>query len=76
LHAVDTFWHKGPGIIVSNNDESGEESADKVSERQYKRHNYAESGGILVLGAFGWFAVADWARKNYVKKSTVPPDSE
>ena len=71
---VDTFWHKGPGIIVSQNDETGEELADKVSERQYKRKNYGEGGMMLLFGAFGWVAVADWARKNY--KKTLPPESE
>ena len=73
---IDTYWHDGPGIIEYHDDDRGKDYVEKVSEREYKRHHYGQSGVILVLGALFWVGIADWAKNTYLKKKTEPSEDE
>ena len=76
LDIVDTYWHNGPGIIVTHDDERGTDSVDKVSECQYKRHRFVENGFIIVIGTFFWVGVTSWAKATYLVEKKTPADFE
>ncbi len=63
----ETIRHKGPGIVHHGDGERGPEWSERVSESQYKRHNYAKSGMMLAIGLVLWYFVAKSARDATVK---------
>lgn len=67
VHLLDTARHKGPGVVHYGDGERSSEWSEKVSESQYKRHNYVMSGMMLCLGLVVWFVVARAARDEAAK---------
>jgi hypothetical protein len=67
LSLVDTVLHQGPGIVAYHDDGSGHDYPQKVSESQFKRHEYMTNGLILVFGALFWVAVVTDAKKRSTK---------
>jgi hypothetical protein len=72
---VNTAHHKGPGMVEYGGDEPGtggqissDIGYDKVSESEYKRHGYVDTGFALLIGVIVWIEVAKWAKNNYPKK--------
>lgn len=62
VNIIDTARHNGSGVVHYSDGEHSPEWSEKVSESQYKRHNYLISGIMLSLGVFLWVTVARTAR--------------
>lgn len=91
VRLVDTAHHKGSGFVdygsggygeyggLAGDDSNSEPDVEKVSESEYKRHEYSTNGMLLGLGVFFWFLVANYAKginqqqkeKNELEKSWV-----
>ena len=57
--------HQGSGTVTY-----GEPEKDEiVSEAEYKRHEYAMNGGMLILGLVLWISVAYGTKKEKAKKT-------
>lgn len=67
-HLLDTARHKGPGVVHYGDGERSPEWSEKVSESQFKRHNYAMGGMMLLVGLGLWFYVARAARDEAAKR--------
>jgi hypothetical protein len=70
VRLVDTAHHKGPGFVDygsggygEGDDSDSEPDVEKVSESEYKRHEYGVNGMLLGFGLMFWFFVADYANK-------------
>jgi hypothetical protein len=61
---VETSHHKGPGYVDLAGEDS-EPDVEKVSEGQYKRHEYNLHGLLLGFGVMFWFMVAGYAKDKY-----------
>ena len=69
----DTWHHRGAGYVTYEQPERTE----KVSESQYKRHQYVMGGLLLALGFFLWIVVARSARdkKEKTEEECEPDDA-
>ena len=72
---VKTAHHKGPGMVEYGGDEPGtggqistDKGYDQVSEGEYKRQGYVNTGLVMLIGVVVWIEVAKWAKTNYPKK--------
>jgi hypothetical protein len=86
---VNTAHQKGTGFVdygsgsygeyggLAGDDSNSEPDVEKVSESEYKRHEYSTNGTLLGFGVLFWFLVADYAKgiiklekeKNELEKS-------
>jgi hypothetical protein len=73
VRLVDTAHHKGRGFMdygsggygeyggLAGDDSNSEPDVEKVSESEYKRHEYSMNGMLLGFGVMFWFWVASYA---------------
>jgi hypothetical protein len=71
---VNTSHHKGSGFVdygsggygeyggLAGDDSDSEPDVEKVSESEYKQHEYTMNGMLLGFGVLFWFLVADYAK--------------
>jgi hypothetical protein len=65
---LDTSSHKRPGVVHYGDGERSPEWSERVPEHQYKRHNYATGGMMLLLVVGLWYYVARAARDEGAKR--------
>ncbi len=76
VRLLDTESHKGSGVVHYGDGERSPEWSERVSEREYKRHNDVMGGMMLLLGCGLWYYVARAGRDEATKQDRAQIDHE